>query len=142
MADLDYFAQDFLLKLISTNAQWVNKPKFHMLIHLRQSIERFGPTSLFATEKYESYNGVVQQASIHSNRQSPFHDIATSFQNYAALRFSSQVELLRQNHQDQYCNTNSQPPQSSAVYDESVPFGIKTKIPSSNWDKDHIILSR
>ncbi|KAI8454477.1 hypothetical protein BY996DRAFT_4581863 [Phakopsora pachyrhizi] len=31
MANLDYFAQDFLLKLISTNAQWVNKPKFHML---------------------------------------------------------------------------------------------------------------
>ncbi|KAI8461625.1 hypothetical protein BY996DRAFT_6429319 [Phakopsora pachyrhizi] len=78
MADLDYFAQDFLLKLISTNAQWVNKPKFHMLIHLSQSIARFGPTSLFATEKYESYNGVVQQASIHSNRQSPSHDIATS----------------------------------------------------------------
>ncbi|KAI8444929.1 hypothetical protein BY996DRAFT_6434961 [Phakopsora pachyrhizi] len=68
MADLEYFAQDFLLKLISTNAQWVNKPKFHMLIHLSQSIARFGPTSLFSTEKYESYNGVVQQASIHSNR--------------------------------------------------------------------------
>ncbi|KAI8460946.1 hypothetical protein BY996DRAFT_8683517 [Phakopsora pachyrhizi] len=85
MADLDYFAQDFLLKLISTNAQWVNKPKFHMLIHLSQSIARFGPISLFATEKYESYNGV--------------------------------------------------PPQSSAVYDESVPFGIKTKSPNSNWIK-------
>ncbi|KAI8461757.1 hypothetical protein BY996DRAFT_6429290 [Phakopsora pachyrhizi] len=78
MADLDYFAQDFLLKLISTNAQWVNKPKFHMLIHLNQSIARFGPTSLFATKKYESYNGVVPQASIHSNKQSPSHDIATS----------------------------------------------------------------
>ncbi|KAI8456273.1 hypothetical protein BY996DRAFT_6412516 [Phakopsora pachyrhizi] len=85
MADLDYFEQDFLLKLISTNAQWVNKPKFHMLIHLSQSTARFGPTSLFATEEYESYNGV--------------------------------------------------PPQSSAVYDESVPFGIKTKIPNSNWIK-------
>ncbi|KAI8444838.1 hypothetical protein BY996DRAFT_4599625, partial [Phakopsora pachyrhizi] len=34
MANLNYFTQDFLLKLISTNAQWVNKPKFHMLFHL------------------------------------------------------------------------------------------------------------
>ncbi|KAI8457263.1 hypothetical protein BY996DRAFT_8685400 [Phakopsora pachyrhizi] len=159
----------FLLKLISTNAQWVNKPKFHMLIHLRQSIERFGPTSLFATEKYESYNGVVRQASIHSNRQSPSHDIATSFQNYAALRFffsggitqaepsrsnivtqNSQVKKLLLNNsniqklfgfdpqlfkpQPRYPFFN-QPPQSSAVYDESVPFGIKTKSPNSNWIK-------
>ncbi|KAI8446222.1 hypothetical protein BY996DRAFT_8458912 [Phakopsora pachyrhizi] len=169
MANLNYFAQDFLLKLISTNAQWVNKPKFHMLIHLRQSIARFGPTSLFATEKYESYNGVVRQASIHSNRQSPSHDIATSFQNYAALRFffsggitqaepsrsnivtqNSQVKKLLLNNsniqklfgfdpqsfkpQPRYPFFN-QPPQSSAVYDESVPFGIKSKSPNSNWTK-------
>ncbi|KAI8457807.1 hypothetical protein BY996DRAFT_8420195 [Phakopsora pachyrhizi] len=168
MADLDYFAQDFLLKLISTNAQWVNKPKFHMLIHLSQSIAHFGPTSLFATEKYESYNGVVRQASIHSNRQSHSHDIATSFQNYAALIFffsggitqaepsrsniiqNSQIKKLLLNNsniqklfgfdpqffkpQPRYPFFN-QPPQSSAVYDESVPFGIKTKSPNSNWIK-------
>ncbi|KAI8458054.1 hypothetical protein BY996DRAFT_6411177 [Phakopsora pachyrhizi] len=169
MADLEYFAQDFLLKLISTNAQWVNKPKFHMLIHLSQSIARFGQTSLFSTEKYESYNGVVRQASIHSNRQSSSHDIATSFQNYAALRFffsggitqaepsrsnfvtqNSQVKKLLLNNsniqklfrfdpqffkpQPRYPFSN-QPHQSSAVYDESVPFGIKTKSPNSNWIK-------
>ncbi|KAI8452886.1 hypothetical protein BY996DRAFT_4583907, partial [Phakopsora pachyrhizi] len=87
MENLKYFTQDFLLKLIFTNAQWVNKPKSHMLIHLSQSIACFGPASLFETEKFESYNGVVQQASIHSNQQSPSHDIAKSFQNYAALRF-------------------------------------------------------
>ncbi|KAI8454552.1 hypothetical protein BY996DRAFT_8386361 [Phakopsora pachyrhizi] len=169
MADLEYFAQDFLLKLISTNAQWVNKPKFHMLIHLSQSIARFGPTSLFSTEKYESYNGVVRQASIHSNRQSPSHDIATSFQNYAALRFffsggitqaepsrsnfvtqSSQVKKLLLNNSNiqklfgfdpQFFKPQPrypffhQPPQTSAVYDESVPFVIKTKSPNSNWIK-------
>ncbi|KAI8457157.1 hypothetical protein BY996DRAFT_8433907 [Phakopsora pachyrhizi] len=85
---LHYFTQDFLLRLISSNAQWINKPKFHILLHLSQSIERFGPASLFATtEKFESYNGVVRQASIHSNRQSPSHDIANNFQNYSTLRF-------------------------------------------------------
>ncbi|KAI8456151.1 hypothetical protein BY996DRAFT_4636597 [Phakopsora pachyrhizi] len=86
-AKINYFTQDFLLKLISASAQWVNKPKFHMLIHLSQSIARFGPASLFATEKFESYNGVVCQASIHSNRQSPSRDIANNFLNYSALRF-------------------------------------------------------
>ncbi|KAI8461540.1 hypothetical protein BY996DRAFT_8404742, partial [Phakopsora pachyrhizi] len=86
-AKITYFTQDFLLKLISASAQWVNKPKFHMLIHLSQSIARFGPASLFATEKFESYNGVVRQASIHSNRQSPSRDIANNFLNYSALRY-------------------------------------------------------
>ncbi|KAI8449483.1 hypothetical protein BY996DRAFT_8689821 [Phakopsora pachyrhizi] len=76
-----------VMKLISASAQWVNKPKFHMLIHLSQSIARFGPASLFATEKFESYNGVVRQASIHSNRQSPSRDIANNFLNYSALRY-------------------------------------------------------
>ncbi|KAI8457854.1 hypothetical protein BY996DRAFT_4577917, partial [Phakopsora pachyrhizi] len=167
--DLDYFAQDFLLKLISINAQWVNKPKFYMLIHLSQSIAHFGLTSLFATEKYESYNGVVRQVSIHSNRQSPSHDIATSFQNYAALRFffsggitqaePSRSNIVTQNSQIKKLLLNNsniqklfgfdpqifkpqprypffnQPPQSSAVYDESVPFGTKTKSPNSNWIK-------
>ncbi|KAI8448445.1 hypothetical protein BY996DRAFT_6607642 [Phakopsora pachyrhizi] len=87
MANLNYFRQDFLLKLISTNSQWVNKSKFYMFIHLSQSIAHFGPASLLATEKFESYNIVVQQALIHSNWQSSSHDIAKSFQNYAALRF-------------------------------------------------------
>ncbi|KAI8460786.1 hypothetical protein BY996DRAFT_6429562 [Phakopsora pachyrhizi] len=70
-AKITYFTQDFLLKLISASAQWVNKPN--------QSIAQFGPASLFATEKFESYNGVVRQASIHSN--------PNNFLNYSALRY-------------------------------------------------------
>ncbi|KAI8451252.1 hypothetical protein BY996DRAFT_6432204 [Phakopsora pachyrhizi] len=52
VANLNSFTQDFLIKLISSNAQWVDKPKFHILLHLSQSVARFGPASLFATEKY------------------------------------------------------------------------------------------
>ncbi|KAA1112435.1 hypothetical protein PGTUg99_006029 [Puccinia graminis f. sp. tritici] len=63
-------------------AQWSKKPKFHMLLHLPASIKRFGPASLFATEKFESFNGVVRNAAIQINRHSPGHDIAIIFSNY------------------------------------------------------------
>ncbi|KAI8444958.1 hypothetical protein BY996DRAFT_4599269, partial [Phakopsora pachyrhizi] len=56
LANLTYYMQNFLLKLISTTAQWVNKPNFHILLHISHSILRFRPASLFATEKFESYN--------------------------------------------------------------------------------------
>lgn len=76
----------FLFELISSNARWSNKPKFHMLLHLVDSIRRFGPSSLCATEKFESFNGAVRAASVHSNRQSPSRDIAITFMNLRLLR--------------------------------------------------------
>ncbi|KAA1138086.1 hypothetical protein PGTUg99_029966 [Puccinia graminis f. sp. tritici] len=76
----------FIYHLIKTTAQWVNKPKIHMLLHLADSILRFGPAALFATEKFESYNGVLRKSSIHSNRQSPGKDIGISFANFRNLR--------------------------------------------------------
>ncbi|EFP91328.2 uncharacterized protein PGTG_16982 [Puccinia graminis f. sp. tritici CRL 75-36-700-3] len=69
----------FLRNIIEDSAQWINQAKFHMLLHLPESILRFGPACLFATEKFESYNGILRNASIHSNRQSPGQDIAITF---------------------------------------------------------------
>ncbi|OAV86099.1 hypothetical protein PTTG_30083 [Puccinia triticina 1-1 BBBD Race 1] len=76
----------FVCLLIKGTAQWVNKPKFHMLLHLPDAIRRFGPPALFATEKLESYNGILRNASIHSNRQSPSKDIGVTFANFRNLR--------------------------------------------------------
>jgi hypothetical protein len=76
----------FLKEIIQDSAQWVNKPKFHILLHLPEAILRFGPASLFATEKFESYNGILRNASIHSNRHSPGQDIAVTFSNYHNFR--------------------------------------------------------
>ncbi|KAI9621734.1 hypothetical protein H4Q26_015500 [Puccinia striiformis f. sp. tritici PST-130] len=50
-----------------------------MIMHLEESIQSFGPASLFATEKFESFNGIVRENSIHSNRLSPGRDIAIAF---------------------------------------------------------------
>ncbi|KAH9818003.1 hypothetical protein DFH28DRAFT_926198 [Melampsora americana] len=69
----------FLGHLIRWTAQWTNKPKFHMLVHLVQSIDRFGPLSLVATQKFESFNGILRIASIHTNRHNPGLHIARIF---------------------------------------------------------------
>ncbi|KAH9809240.1 hypothetical protein DFH28DRAFT_934282 [Melampsora americana] len=69
----------FLGHLTRWTAQWTNKPKFHMLIHLVESIERFGPLLLCATKKFESFNGITRYASIHSPRHNPGLHIATTF---------------------------------------------------------------
>jgi hypothetical protein len=93
IADMDeYLAQlkicinIFLYHIINSLAQWINKPKFHTLDHLAQSIEHYGNATLFATKKFESYNGILRHASIHSNLQSPGQDIAITFSNYHLFR--------------------------------------------------------
>ncbi|PLW34990.1 hypothetical protein PCANC_19757, partial [Puccinia coronata f. sp. avenae] len=67
------------------SARWVNKPKWHMLLHLPESIARFGPPSLFANGKFESFNGIMRLASVHSNQHSPGWDIAISFVNFQRI---------------------------------------------------------
>ncbi|KAA1090877.1 hypothetical protein PGT21_016777 [Puccinia graminis f. sp. tritici] len=78
---------NFLCELTKSTAQWVNKPKIHMLRHLPDAILRFGPASLTSTEKFESYNGVLRQASVHSNKLAPGRDIANAFEAYSTLKF-------------------------------------------------------
>ncbi|KAK4702587.1 hypothetical protein P7C70_g3636, partial [Phenoliferia sp. Uapishka_3] len=66
--------------------QWFNKKKWHILLHLPEHIRRFGPATHFATEKFESYNGVMREQSVHSNRQAPGRDIAVTFGKYNMMR--------------------------------------------------------
>lgn len=62
------------------------KNKFHVLSHLPDHILRFGPALLFSTERYESFNHIFRLCSIHSNRQAPSRDIATTFANQDRCR--------------------------------------------------------
>ncbi|EFP84986.2 uncharacterized protein PGTG_11155 [Puccinia graminis f. sp. tritici CRL 75-36-700-3] len=86
LTDLRGKIDRFMYLLIQMSAQWVNKPKFHMLYHLPESIRRFGPACLFATEKFESFNGILRNASVHSNRHCPGRDLAVTFANYECMR--------------------------------------------------------
>ncbi|PLW23901.1 hypothetical protein PCASD_13510, partial [Puccinia coronata f. sp. avenae] len=84
---LESYIKNFIYHSMKDTAQWVNKPKFHHLRHFPESIRRLGQAGLFSTEKFESFNGVLRNASVHSNKQIPGRDIAISFDSYNSLRF-------------------------------------------------------
>jgi len=46
----------------------------------------FGPPRLFATEKFESYNAVMRNAALHTNRQAPSRDISRRFSTFKSIR--------------------------------------------------------
>ncbi|TBU51623.1 hypothetical protein BD310DRAFT_791607, partial [Dichomitus squalens] len=62
------------------------KNKLHILLHIPEHIARHGPSLLFSTERYESFNHIFRLSSIHSNRQAPSRDIASSFANQDRCR--------------------------------------------------------
>lgn len=97
----------FLFLLIQHSAQWINKPKFHMLLHLPDSIICYGPASLFASEKFESYNSVLRMTSIHSNKQAPGRDLAITFDNYLSSRFLFSGGLIYDNTDDSFTQASS-----------------------------------
>ncbi|KIM55165.1 hypothetical protein SCLCIDRAFT_62674, partial [Scleroderma citrinum Foug A] len=50
LKQLEAAIQDFLAHTAHWTPRWFNKPKFHILLHLVEHIDRFGPAALFATE--------------------------------------------------------------------------------------------
>ncbi|KAH9812787.1 hypothetical protein DFH28DRAFT_898348, partial [Melampsora americana] len=86
ISDLKIVVARFLSQLVALTAQWTNKPKFHMLTHLPDSVDRFGPPSLFLTEKMEAQNGTTRAASVKSNHHAPGKDIANTFNNERLVR--------------------------------------------------------
>ncbi|KAK0540517.1 hypothetical protein OC842_000452 [Tilletia horrida] len=49
-------------------------------------IKKFGPSTNFNTERFESFNAPIREASCHSNRHSPSFDILTRLQDHELLR--------------------------------------------------------
>ncbi|TEB26579.1 hypothetical protein FA13DRAFT_1888971, partial [Coprinellus micaceus] len=86
LADLRAGINTFLLATTEWTPRWFNKPKFHIILHLPDHIERLGPAILFATESFESYNSPIRSLSINSNRQAPSRDIAVGFAASGRLR--------------------------------------------------------
>ncbi|CAD6902615.1 unnamed protein product [Tilletia controversa] len=62
------------------------RSKFHLLTHLADHVRSFGPASNFNTERFESFNSPIREASVHSNRQAPSYDILTRMLDQELLR--------------------------------------------------------
>ncbi|KAL9939074.1 hypothetical protein V8E36_001887 [Tilletia maclaganii] len=54
----------------------IKKPKLHVLSHAVEATQRFGPLPTVSAERFESFNTIVREASILSNRRNPSRDIA------------------------------------------------------------------
>ncbi|KAG2029270.1 hypothetical protein BDR03DRAFT_845374, partial [Suillus americanus] len=84
--ELDAAIKRFMDCTACWTPQWFNKPKFHLILHIVDHIQRFGPTITFATEVHESYNSIVCGWSINSNRMAPSRDIARRAAGLLCLR--------------------------------------------------------
>jgi len=52
------------------------KIKYHLLTHIREDVQRFGPLIGVATETHEAFNAIFRFCSILSNHHAPSRDIA------------------------------------------------------------------
>ncbi|KAH8926419.1 hypothetical protein BT69DRAFT_1215259 [Atractiella rhizophila] len=86
LKDLEAAIAFFLDSTAFLTTQWFNKRKFHLLVHLTDNVRRFGVPINYATEKFESYNGISRLRSVFSNHQAPGVDIAASFSGYDRVR--------------------------------------------------------
>eukprot|EP00731_Ephydatia_muelleri_P028787 Em0020g431a len=57
----------------------LRRPKMHLILHLIECLEQYGPTSAFSAERCESFNSDVRAQNIYSNRQAPSRDIGKHF---------------------------------------------------------------
>ncbi|KZT39377.1 hypothetical protein SISSUDRAFT_1061200 [Sistotremastrum suecicum HHB10207 ss-3] len=83
---LEECIEHFLAMSVKWSPRWMNKPKFHLLKHLTADVRRFGPPILYATEGFESFNAIIRDWSIHSNRQAPSRDIGIQAAEAACIR--------------------------------------------------------
>ena len=51
----------------SVSPSLLNKVKFHLILHLPQSMKAFGPTCAYNTERYRTFSCISNQLIVHVN---------------------------------------------------------------------------
>eukprot|EP00731_Ephydatia_muelleri_P000135 Em0001g135a len=64
----------------------LEKQKMHLILHLVDSMVKFGRCSAFSAERFESFNSYVRTYNVFGNRLGPSRDIAKRFCNLQHLR--------------------------------------------------------
>ena len=94
---------EFVDSVKSHDAALLNKPKFHLFLHLPTCIEEFGRIGCYNSERCvaliclcitlpfnirrcESFNGLMRLHNLHSNRHASSHDIAVGFAHVENIR--------------------------------------------------------
>ncbi|XP_028417046.1 uncharacterized protein LOC114541311 isoform X2 [Dendronephthya gigantea] len=73
--------------LSEVHPELLRKQKFHMLLHLQDDMLNFGPPVGFCTERFESFNSIIRQLNIYSNRHASSKDICEKFAKHHVLKF-------------------------------------------------------
>ncbi|KAG2126284.1 hypothetical protein DEU56DRAFT_743067 [Suillus clintonianus] len=121
---------NFLACTARWTPRWFNKPKFHILLHVVDHIQRFGPATLFATEAFESFNAVIRAKSIHSNHRAPSRDIARSFAHGSRIRhiLSGARILIHDNTNDIHSDSPDLTLQVSNPLSDKPPDAINVQV--------------
>ncbi|KAI8995174.1 hypothetical protein BC832DRAFT_535958, partial [Gaertneriomyces semiglobifer] len=79
--------QAMMATIADINVSWLSAhAKYHTLAHVVENIREFGPAVLYMSEKFESFNKVMRNHAVHTNRHGPSVDVARRFARYAVVR--------------------------------------------------------
>ena len=97
--------RSFVNKVCRVYPGFGQKPKIHLLLHLPECMDNFGPTAAYNTERYtltcsvffrsmtsllhrcESFNSFIRNHNIHGNKRAPSRDIAYRFAVIEHIRY-------------------------------------------------------
>lgn len=79
--------QDFVDCANMYMPEFARRLKVHLILHLVECIQEFGPASGFNTERFEAFNSLIRAQNIFGNRHAPSKDIAHNFAALEHLRF-------------------------------------------------------
>ena len=106
--EISRLARTFVELITHYSPEYSKRLKIHILLHLADDLRQFGPQKVFNTERYsavnyrilvhvliyntynfrfESFNSLLRNQNVFSNRESPSKDIGTNFAVLEHLRF-------------------------------------------------------
>ncbi|KAL5515195.1 hypothetical protein EMCRGX_G000326 [Ephydatia muelleri] len=72
--------QEFVSNVKLYMPAMLHKQKIHLILHLTECMEQFGPSSVFNAERFESLNSRVRTFNVFNNRLAPSRDMLQHLQ--------------------------------------------------------------
>ena len=65
LEEVDGMCQELLKHVKALDASFLKRPKFHLLLHLSDSMKEFGPTAAYNTERWICHFIIIQWFLLH-----------------------------------------------------------------------------